>query len=293
MVVKMQQKLTDIVDYYDTCESDYRLFWDLDHSFAMHAGFWDDQTRTLAEALARENAVLAEFAEIVKGERVLDAGCGIGGSSFFLAQRYDCPVVGITLSHRQAKKATEHAKKLALDGLVHFETMDFCHTTFPDASFDIVWAIESACHAVNKKKFIQEAYRLLKVGGRLVVADGFALKETCTAKESFAMSTWLRGWGVDSLETQESFYRHLVASGFSSVKYQNMTSQVLPSSKRLYFISFPALIVSKVGEWFGQRKKMQTDNIRAAYYQHKTLKKDLWEYGIFCAYKGREGREGA
>jgi tocopherol O-methyltransferase len=285
MQPKLTPKLTDIIEYYDSCEEDYRRFWNLDDSLAMHAGFWDEYTTTLADALARENEVLAEFVEIQRGERVLDAGCGIGGSSLFLARHYTCSVVGITLSPLQVKEATLHAKKQELENLVQFQTMDFCHTTFPDTSFDVVWAVESACHATHKEEFVKEAYRLLKKGGRLIVADGFKLKDHYSTGESFAMSTWLQGWGVQSLDTKETFYNHLISTGFSSVKYQNMTSQVMPSSKRLYLISFPAFILSKVGEWFGKRKKIQTNNIRAAYYQHKTLKKNLWEYGIFCAYK--------
>ena len=98
-----QSKTNEIIQYYNTCESDYRMFWDLDRSMAMHAGFWDETTRTLTDALKRENEILAEYAQIKSHEKVLDAGCGVGGSSIFLAQHYGCKVTGITLSAHQVE----------------------------------------------------------------------------------------------------------------------------------------------------------------------------------------------
>lgn len=281
----MQSKTDEIVEYYNTCETDYRTFWDLDRSMAMHAGFWDHRTTTLHEALARENEVLAEMAEIKSHERVLDAGCGIGGSSIFLAKHFGCQVTGITLSDHQVQVATANAKKHGVEALVNFETMDFCRTRFPDATFDVVWGLESICHADDKFLFVKEAYRILKKGGRLIMADGFGMKESYTLKEKYGMRQWLHGWGVESLDTQQAFRRYLKDSGFSDVSYSNVTDNVMPSSKRLYWISFPALVFSKVGEWVGVRTKVQTQNILAAYYQYTTLKSGLWEYGIFCAHK--------
>lgn len=284
----MQSKSNNIVEYYNNCESDYRIFWDLNRSRAMHAGFWDDQTQTLPEALARENAILAEIAAITKEDRVLDAGCGIGGSSFYLARQYGCRVVGITLSQKQVQTATVIAKKENLEDLVHFEEMDFCQTSFPNASFDVVWGIESICHADEKLLFVKEAYRILKEGGRLIIADGFSVKEKNTRRENEEMSRWLKGWGVDKLETQKEFMSHLKSVGFSEINYRNVNSFVMPSSKRLYWISFPAIVLSKLGEWLRIRKKIQTNNIWAAYYQYITLKQGLWEYGIFSAKKSRQ-----
>ena len=283
--MKMQSKTSNIIEYYDSCESDYRIFWNLDDSLAMHAGFWDHTTKTLSEALARENEVLAEFASIKSHEKVLDAGCGLGGSSFFLAKQYQCEVIGITLSEHQVEKAKSLAAKNGLDSLVQFKTMDYCRTSFQDASFDVVWAIESVCHAENKEQFVEEAFRLLKKGGRLILADGFGTFKLYKEEQSLEMERWLNGWGVERLEEQETFLRYLTEAGFSDIKYFNATENILPSSKRLYWISFPATVLSTIGEWFGLRKKIQTKNILAAYYQYSTLKKGLWEYGFFCARK--------
>lgn len=281
----MQQQANQIIDYYDACECDYRTFWDLERSMAMHAGFWDHKTSTLAEALARENEMLAEYAQIKPHERVLDAGCGVGGSSIFLAKNIGCEVTGITLSAKQVETAQKFAQKHGVASRAAFEKMDFCNTTFPDASFDVVWGIESICHAEDKVLFVKEAYRLLKKGGRLIMADGFGMKDEYTKVQSQEMRHWLNGWGVEALETQAKFVQHFNHAGFCDVAYRNMTPYVIPSSKRLHRISFPAIAMSKVGEWIGLRTPIQTKNLWAAYYQYITLKKGLWEYGIFQANK--------
>ena len=79
----------------------------------------------------------------------------------------DAKVTGVTLSEHQVELAKANAKKHGVDSLVSFEVMDFCHTTFYDASFDVIWGIESICHAEDKMKFVQEASRVFKKGRSL------------------------------------------------------------------------------------------------------------------------------
>jgi tocopherol O-methyltransferase len=74
-----------IIDYYDQCEIDYRINWRLDRSMALHYGYWDWSTWTFGQALKKTNDILTTRAHIKPGERVLDAGCGVGGSSIHLA----------------------------------------------------------------------------------------------------------------------------------------------------------------------------------------------------------------
>lgn len=282
----MESNKNAIVDYYDLCESDYRMFWDLDRSLAMHAGFWDETTKSLHEALRRENEVLAECVHISSRDEVLDAGCGVGGSSIFLAKQYGCRVTGITLSSKQVETARSHAAKHGVASKATFHVQDFCQTQFPKESFDVVWAVESICHANDKAEFVKEAYRLLKKGGRLIVADGFATeKYLAEEEETSQMEKWLKRWGINTLETVKNFEAHLQTSFFENISFRDMTKHVLPSSRRLYCVSFPAFVFSKLGEKLGMRKKIQTDNIQGAYYQYKTLKQGLWNYGIFYARK--------
>lgn len=274
-----------IINYYDSCEIDYKLAWNLNKSFSMHYGFWDKTTKNLHQALMRENEILAKIAKIGKMDRVLDAGCGVGGSSIWLAKNIGCQVVGITLSQKQVDTAYKNAKKVVVSHLVNFLKKDFTKTGFADGSFDVVWAIESVCHAQDKSKFIKEAYRILKKGGRLILADGFCSKRNYNNEEDRIMKHGLNGWGIDFLETLANFRKYLQDAGFKRISSKNVTSNVMLSSKRLYLASFPAFLVTKVGEWLGLRSKIQTANVISAYYQYHALRRKLAMYGIFYAVK--------
>ena len=103
--------------------------------------------------------------------RVLDVGCGIGGTSRHLAKSLgpNSKVQGITLSPNQVKRATELATEHNLPN-ASFQVMNALAMDFPDDTFDLVWACESGEHMPDKKKYVEEMVRVLKPGGRLVIA---------------------------------------------------------------------------------------------------------------------------
>lgn len=103
--------------------------------------------------------------------KVLDVGCGIGGTSRYLASKLgeQTEVTGITLSPKQVERATQLAKARGL-GNAKFQVMDALAMTFPDNSFDMVWACESGEHMPDKKAYVEEMSRVLKPGGIMVVA---------------------------------------------------------------------------------------------------------------------------
>ena len=106
-----------------------------------------------------------------KPAKVLDVGCGIGGTSRHIAKTFgpDTRVTGITLSPKQVERATELAAEQNLPN-ASFRVMNALAMDFPDDTFDLVWACESGEHMPDKKKYVEEMVRVLKPGGRLVIA---------------------------------------------------------------------------------------------------------------------------
>ena len=121
---------SDISRYYDLSEVHYRKTWDLDKSRSLHYGYWDDSVKNFHEALLNINKVLAEIAEIKEGENILDAGCGVGGSSLWLAKEKNCTVTGISLNKRQIDKANALANALGVHEKVSFEQKDYTNTFY-------------------------------------------------------------------------------------------------------------------------------------------------------------------
>ena len=103
-------------------------------------------------------------------QHILDAGCGIGGSTLFLAERFGATAVGLTLSPFQAGRARERASAADLGDRVRFEVADAQATDFAGDTFDLVWSLESGEHMPDKAAFLEECYRVLKPGGQLIFA---------------------------------------------------------------------------------------------------------------------------
>ncbi len=274
-----------IVAYYDECEIDYRMMWRLGRSLAMHYGHWDSTTRSLRAALERQNALLAETARIGAGDLVLDAGCGVGGSSIYVTQRTGCRALGVTLSTQQAATARRNAHARQVEDRARFAVMDYAATGLADGTFDVVWALESVCYAEDKAAFVREAYRLLRPGGRLVLADGFATRDSYGGVHRRVMDSWLHSWAVRSLATPQAFAGYLKAAGFRAVRYRDVTRNIMPSARLLYLHSLYTLGIGKIAERLRIRNRIQTRNIVGCRWQYAAFKGALACYGMFCADK--------
>lgn len=161
MTFTLQEK---IQRFYDASSSLWEQTWG-EH---MHHGYYGpDGTERKDRRQAQIDLIeeLLDWANLTQAEQILDVGCGIGGSSLYLAEKFGATVTGITLSPVQANRATERAKAAGLDERTQFQVADALAMPFADQSFDLVWSLESGEHMPEKPKFLQECYRVLKPGG--------------------------------------------------------------------------------------------------------------------------------
>ena len=246
----------------------------------MHYGYYDNNHKTYAEANRNLNCMIAKLANVTKGMKVLDTGCGVGGSVIWLAKNIGAEAIGITLSKTQVEKAKMFAQKYEVRNLTQFMVGDYTHTKFPDKSFDVVWAIESVCHAKEKLDFIKESYRILKPGGCLIVSDGFIKKRKITDSEKELIRKWLMGWKVPSLEYMDQFIEKMKSVGFKNIHKKDVSENVMPFSKRLYKWAKILNPIAQVLRFLGIFSRVNTGNVIAAAGQYPALKQGLWQYGI-------------
>jgi len=124
--------------------------------------------RAAKESFVHELVSWSGLHRLPRGSRVLDVGCGIGGSARILARDYGLQVLGISISPGQIRRATELTPA---DLNCRFAVMDALALDLPDASFDAVWSVEAGPHMPDKQRYADELLRVLKPGGRLAVAD--------------------------------------------------------------------------------------------------------------------------
>jgi tocopherol O-methyltransferase len=164
-----QQLYQEIQEFYDASSGLWESVWG-EH---MHHGYYGkDGTRKLDRRQAQIDLIeeLLTWAGTDHPQTILDVGCGIGGSSLYLAQKFAARVTGITLSPVQAGRAKERSIVAGLAAQTDFQVANAMQMPFADDSFDLVWSLESGEHMPDKVKFLQECYRVLKPGGKLILA---------------------------------------------------------------------------------------------------------------------------
>lgn len=274
-----------IIDYYDHLTPLYRIFWYKNkYSFAMHYGFWDRDTKDFNDALLNENKFLAEKAKIRFNDVVLDAGCGVGGSTIWLAKELRARVTGISINKKNVREARELARKSGTSKNTSFYVMDYLKTEFDDNSFDVVWAIESMCYSRDKRKFLQEAYRLLKKGGRLVVADGF-LGRTRSKWDEQVVKDVNNGFAIPNLASVEEFEHDMKDMGFKKIAVWDKKGEIMPASRAMYHLGLWGYPLSKVLEKLRLISPTITRNSLTCLAQYRAFRTGLIKYMVFCGKK--------
>ena len=127
------------------------------------------------------NDVLADFAGLHAGTKVLDLCCGLGGPARYLAQNYGCCVTGLDLTESRVDGARALTRMTGLSERVGFVQGNALEMPFGEASFDVVIGQEAFCHIADKGRLIDECARVLRRGGRLAFTDILATGETTRA----------------------------------------------------------------------------------------------------------------
>ena len=215
----------------------------------------------------------------------MDAGCGQGGSSIWLAKNYDVQVTGITLVPHQVKIAQREAKNLGLADRVKFFEQDYTNTSFEDESFSLIWACESMCHAEQKEEFYHEAYRLLKPGGRLVCADYFRTERPLKNDGEKLLHSWLNGWSIKDIDTYDEHKENARKTGFTDFEIQDVTPYTKPSLQHLYSMASKLWKLGIFLKKIGIRNKVNHANHFASIKQFEALENKLWFYGLLSLKK--------
>lgn len=219
-------------EYFQRTQFLYNLLWS---KLALSYGLWVPGTKSVAEAIERQFQFVQNTLGLTADDQVLDLGSGTGGCAIRLAQLTNCRVTGLTLSEKQITQANRLAQRVGVDQLVSFQRIDFEQPLpFSAGTFSRVYSIEALCYAVNKKAVLAEIWRLLKPGGKFLCLDGFLRTGKLSPPEWSSYQTCLSGWRVPGLATKDEFLRSLWSVGFNSVRYQEKTNLVIPSSQRIH-----------------------------------------------------------
>jgi tocopherol O-methyltransferase len=275
-----------VIQYYNDTENDYKIMWHakLQGPPALHFGYYDEKATKHADALYRVNEILADWAEVKSGDTVLDAGCGLGNAVIWLANTRKANATGISIVEQQINRAKEYAQEAGATN-ADFIHADYLKTPFPDASFDVVWCIESVCHALDKSLFYKEAFRILKSGGRLVMADSFRGGRPMSAANEKLLKQAFSGWEIHDIDTTEEHIQHAKQAGFTSVETKDVSDKVWVSYKNIRELTGIFILLAYVIKFLRIINQVRLNNVKSAYKQSEALKNHAFRYVHLLAVK--------
>jgi tocopherol O-methyltransferase len=206
--------------YYELHGDLLRAAWGESLHFAVFSG-----SETRAEAAAATERMVAEDGGFGPGMSVLDVGCGSGGPAMTIAARWEVHVTGVDLVPRHVERARERAMALGLAERTRFMEADAMRLPFPDASFDHVYAIESAYHAPDKGRFYAECTRVLRPGGSFLGTDWLRGEGPAEEQHERYLEPVRRLHAIPSLVGIEDLRAHLEACGLEPEIVQDLAER--------------------------------------------------------------------
>ena len=219
----MNVESENIRRHYDRLSRFYRLFWG-DH---LHHGYWENG-ESVPRAQVQLIERLAERAAIPRGARVLDIGCGLGGSAIWLAEHLECDVTGLTISPVQARMASAKAKSRGLSDRVRFVIGDADQWQPSPERFDAIWIMESSEHFHNKPDFFARCACALRTSGVLAVCAWLRRDGPPREEEEQLVNAIGEAMLSASLDSLADYRRWMCDAGLE-VSAQDITSHVAPT----------------------------------------------------------------
>jgi SAM-dependent methyltransferase len=164
---------------------------------------------------------MAELAGLTRDMRVLDAGCGVGGSSRYLAHTYECRIEAIDLAPQCVETAARLNKLCGIDDKISVQQGSVIDLPYEDRSFDRVWCQSVAMNVEDKPRMFAEAYRVLVPGGRYT----FSHAAQGPAGEPYYPLPWAMDPSYSFLGMPEEILRWLGKVGFANIETRTETGR--------------------------------------------------------------------
>lgn len=194
-------------------------------------GYWRDNPENLDEAGDALADLLAEQAQLTEADLVLDVGCGFGDQDArWLETKKPRGIVAMNISYQQLNIAAQRDLFAGKNALV-FANGDATKLPFLDATFDCILALESAFHFDTRETFFQEASRVLKPGGRLVLADLSVHSRALSLGQRCLLYSARMCWKIPAtnLVTSSTYLNQLEQSGFCHIHLRSIWQDVHPA----------------------------------------------------------------
>ena len=266
-----------IRNHYDIITPFYRLFW----GPHIHHGYWEGGENS-ARAQVQLTEKLAKIARIAPSSTVYDIGCGMGGSSVWLARNLQCQVTGVTLSPVQRMYAASAATLRGVRPRPKFLCADAEKIEFEPDSADVVWSIECTEHLFDKPAFFRKAATWIKPGGRFALCAWLAGEPPLSQEQIALTQKVCRGMFCPSLGTQADYCKWFEDAGLT-VTYQSLWTKQVEKTWEICLERVNRTGIRHLAKVFGANHVLFLDHFQAILDAYRT---GAMEYGCFLAERG-------
>jgi cyclopropane fatty-acyl-phospholipid synthase-like methyltransferase len=245
--------------YEETTEKSYLANWS-GAALSFHYGLADETTTSLDEAHYASNRYMADHLGITEGIDVLDAGCGVGGTSLWLAAERKAKVVGVTIEPHQVELGTRFAAERGVADRVTLEVADYAATGFAPGSFDVVLNLESLCHCIDVREYFRHVRSLLRPGGRYGCMEFFVGEGQPELVQEIK-----DGWAMPNWQTSGAVADALRAEGFVDVETTDLVDRVRLTAQQMKAMANNSLLVMKLQQAIdGKDDPVYSGHVRGA-----------------------------
>nr|WP_052477821.1 methyltransferase domain-containing protein [Kibdelosporangium sp. MJ126-NF4]CEL14219.1 Cyclopropane-fatty-acyl-phospholipid synthase [Kibdelosporangium sp. MJ126-NF4]CTQ88587.1 Cyclopropane-fatty-acyl-phospholipid synthase (EC 2.1.1.79) [Kibdelosporangium sp. MJ126-NF4] len=198
-----------------------------------HSGYWESEHDTSSNEIAqwRMNDLMVKKLGVTAGQRVLDAGCGVGAPAFQLAETTGAAVVGVTITRSHVDGFRERAAQRGLAHLVSVELVDVLNMPYEENSFDAAWVCESFIN-IDRAPGLKAISHVLKPGGRLVFSD-LLTPERGVSDSDEARTDMLDTMEMAELPTRAQYEQWMTDAGFVDIEFLYITPHVRLTGDRM------------------------------------------------------------
>lgn len=284
----VREHLARVRDYYLPSTKYYEYLWNLlnPNQVGLHYGIWKEGIKNRYEAIVHENKVLADIAKIKRGEVVLDAGSGVSGSGIWLAKNLGARVIEDNVARNQLKIGRKKAREAGVGDKLTFLEADFHRWPLVDESVDVVLSLESIEHAYDQELFMRECHRVLKPGGRIVIAGTFAGDTNPNERQCGQLKTGMDAAGAfNDFRTASQVADVMKGAGFTNIEDRNMWPEVSRQSRQMQLMCWATLWGVQLGNKLGVISDVILKNQLWGIYQFGLFKAGVTAYHILAAEK--------
>jgi SAM-dependent methyltransferase len=204
----------------------------------LNLGYWDG-ARTIDEACEAMVDLVGRMADLTSADEVVDVGFGFAEQDIYWTRRF-APrrIIGINVSPQQVRLARARVRQRGLEDRIVLREGSATATGLPDGCCDVVTAVECAFHFDTREGFFAEAARILRPGGRLVLADSIPTgsdPDPCRQPLRALLFEAIRaGLAVPraNVYPRAVYAAKLAAAGFEAVQVESIRDEVFPGWHR-------------------------------------------------------------